>query len=53
MRNIQKIDDKKDLIEIVREACNQISDDTVFNLFESFQRRKIKLIEYNRDRNSY
>ena len=28
-----KVDDKKDFIETVKEACNQISEDTVFNLF--------------------
>ena len=33
------LDRKNELIEAVREAYNQISEDTVFNLVESFQRR--------------
>ena len=33
------LDRKNELIEAVREAYNQISEDTIFNLVESFQRR--------------
>ena len=33
-----------ELIEAVREAYNKISEDTIFNLVESFQRRIIKCI---------
>ena len=39
------LDRKNELIEYVREAYNQISEDTIFNLVESFQRRMIKCIE--------
>ena len=41
---------KKELIEAVKEAYNQISEDTIFNLVESFQRKMIKCIEKNGDR---
>ena len=33
------LDRENELIEYVREAYNQISEDTIFNLVESFQRR--------------
>ena len=41
---------KNELIEAVKEAYNQISEDTIFNLVESFQRSMIKCIENNGDR---
>ena len=44
---------KNELIEAVKEACNIISEDTKFNLVESFQRRMIKCIENNGDRVIY
>ena len=44
---------KNELIEAVKEAYNQISEDTIFNLVESFQRRMIKCIENNGDRVIY
>ena len=46
-------EEKNKLIKAVREAYNQISEDTIFNLVESFQRRKIKCIENNVDRFIY
>ena len=46
-------EEKNKLIETVREAYNQISEDTIFNLVESFQRRMIKCIENNVDRVFY
>ena len=42
-------EEKNKLIEVVREAYNQISEDTIFNSVESFQRRMIKWIENNLD----
>ena len=39
--------EKYELIKAVREAYNQISEDTIFNLVESFRRRMIKCIENN------
>ena len=33
------LDRENELIEYVRKAYNQISEDTIFNLVESFQRR--------------
>ena len=45
--------EKKELIEAVREAFNLISEDTIFNLVESFQRRMIKCIDKNGDRVLY
>ena len=36
--------EKNELIGTVKEAYNQISEDTIFNLVESFQRRMIKCI---------
>ena len=42
--------EKNELIEAVNEAYNQISEDTIFNLVESFQIRMIKCIENNGDR---
>ena len=42
-----------ELIEAVREAYNQISEDTKFNLVEFFQRRMIKCIENNVDKFLY
>ena len=44
---------KNELIEAVKEAYNQISEDTIFNLVESFQRSMIKCIENNGDRVIY
>ena len=44
---------KNELIEAVIYACNQTSEDTIFNLIESFQRRMIKCIENNGDRVIY
>ena len=41
---------KNELIEAVREAYNQISEDTIFHLVESFLKRMIKCIENNVDR---
>ena len=38
-------EEKNELIEAVREAYNQISEDTIFYLVESFQKRIIKCIE--------
>ena len=49
----ERFGEKNELIEAVKEAYNQISEDTIFSLVESFQRRKIKWIEYNGDKNSY
>ena len=47
------LESKNELIEAVKEAYNQISEDTIFNLVESFQRRMIKCIENNGDRVIY
>ena len=44
---------KNELIEAVKETYNQISEDTIFNLVESFKRRMIKCIENNGDRVIY
>ena len=44
---------KNELIEAVREAYDQISEETIFNLVESFQRRMIKCIENSVDRILY
>ena len=41
---------KKELIEVVRKTYNKISEDTILNLVESFQRSMIKCIENNEDR---
>ena len=41
----QKIWWENELIEAVLETYNQISEVTIFNLVESFQRRMIKRIE--------
>ena len=46
----RKIWKKNELIEAVKETYNQISEDTIFNLVESFQRRMIKCIESNGER---
>ena len=41
---------KNELIEVVRKTYNKISEDTILNLVESFQRSMIKCIENNEDR---
>ena len=42
--------EKNELIEAVWEACNQISENAIFNLVESKEREMIKCIENNGDR---
>ena len=42
--------EKNELIEVVRDVYNQISEDTIFNLIESCQRRILKYIENDEDR---
>ena len=44
---------KNELIEAVKDAYNQISEDTIFNLVEYFQIRMIKCNENNGDRVIY
>ena len=44
---------ENELFEAVKEAYNQISADTIFNLVKSFQRIMIKCIENNEDRLIY
>ena len=41
---------KNEFIEAVRESFNQIFEDTIFNIVESFRWRMIKCIENNGDR---
>ena len=45
--------EKNESIEAVREAYNQISEDIIFNLVESFQRRMLKYFENNGDSNPH
>ena len=42
--------EKNELIEAASETYNQISENTIFHLVESFQRRMIKCIKNNVDR---
>ena len=44
---------KNELIEAIREALNQFSEDTRLYLVKYFQKRMIKYIESNEDRTSY
>ena len=46
-------EEKNEFIEAVRETYIQISEDIIFILVESFQRRMIKCIENNVDRVLY
>ena len=49
----KNLERKNELIEAVKEGYNQISEDTMFNLVEFFQRRMIKCIENSGDRVIY
>ena len=41
----EEFGEKNEWIEAIREAYNQISEDTIFNLVESVQKRMIKCYE--------